>query len=257
MIYRDKLEQEIINGIIELDKKGAVIGINNLVSINYFKTGEELLKDGHYISLDHEKRECLFKVAKYSHLERKELEEYFEHVCKTLLLIFVLIENLKDERYILIVGDSKPSALGSAFEEEFEKPSYKILYPELEEKLLALSGKEFIPTQKLIDYVKNNFRSIERVAIDEQLNNFKTTFKQQQKSINWTIGAVCIAVLAALLSAIPILKPFFNDEAEKIKLVNTKITVELLNDSLRIFSTNDTMKVYVLPLKNESKPSKK
>ena len=178
-------------------------------------------------------------------------------MCKTLLLIFVLIENLKDERYILIVGDSKPSAIGSAFEEEFEKPSYKILYPELEEKLLALSGKEFIPTQKLIDYVKNNFRSIERVAIDEQLNNFKTTFKQQQKSINWTIVAVCIAALAALLSAIPILKPFFNDEAEKIKLVNTKITVELLNDSLRIFSTNDTMKVYVLPLKNESKLSKK
>lgn len=255
MIYRDKLEQEIINSIIELDQKGAVIGINNLISINYFKTGEELLRDGHYISLDHAKKECLFKVATYSQLERKELEKYFEHVCKTLLLIFVLIENLRDERYILVVGDSKPSAIGSAFDEKFEKPSFKILYPELEQKLFELSGKEFIPTKKLIDYVKNGFKSLDELALDEQLKSIKTTFEQQEKSIAWSRRAVYVAIFAVVLSIVPIIASFFKPDT--IKLDNENISIKILNDSLKVSTMQDTIKVQVLAPKESPKPSKK
>lgn len=250
MIYRDKLEQEIINGIIELDQKNAVIAIGNLISINFFKTGEELLRHGHYISIDRVEKKCLFKVATYSQLERKELEEYFEHVCKTLLLIFVLLENLRDERYVLVVGDSTPSAIGSAFDDKFEKHRFAILYRELEEKILALSGKEFIPTKKLTDYVKNGFKTFEQFSLEQQINDFKITVKQQENSLFWTKVAVWIAAIGLFASALfSLLEILGKNDIVKVQL-NDKVSVNIYNDSLKITSIKDSTTSMMLFIKS-------
>lgn len=286
MIYRDKLEQEIINGIIELDQKNAVIAIDNLISINFFKTGEELLRHGHYISIDRVEKKCLFKVASYSQLERKELEEYFEYVCKTLLLIFVLLENLRDERYVLVIGDSTPSAIGSAFDDKFEKHRFTILYRELEEKILALSGKEFIPTKKLIDYVKNGFKSLDELALEKQLQHQDAILEKQGESINQQNELIRqqkamlekqgesnktarLALLVAMggviaSSLIPLITTNEVKIEEPVKIKNENvINAKIVNDSLKVSIKSDTAKIVIsnpITIKNpvdSNQPKKK
>lgn len=172
-----------------------------------------------YIELNSE-RDCPVRISK-SYIENitqnygsHGLNEIIKQLNNKLLFIVKLFQYLEKEGQIYLSGNlTSISFLGSTFDVSETPVGYQLEDEETVSLIYHLSKKKIVPTDSLIKYIKNDFKTDLELVQEKEL-------KTNSQKLNWTaLGVIATTVGLIISSVIEICK--MNDKTPKeIDIIN-------------------------------------
>jgi len=261
MITLSDLEKDFLKRIVDLSEKTQNMFLGNLLEIDLQNVD---------VYLDRQKNLVEFHFDVLYFPQNTDFIYKVREMSLTFMKLVKLLKYLEKENYLYLYQESKPDdnfRFGRLIQ---NSPCiiFQLYDPDIKKLLIDYSHRTIVVGQTVIDYVKNNFQTLEQIRHNENIRIAEQNLKianeslekaeigitQSKKSINRATTAIFVSILLGFIS---ILSSFYLSEKQSARPISIeKNQFESLNENiksvdsslvnLRVLSTSRKEKVNII-----------